>query len=461
MEMGDLKSMPTGDVAPYEENLYSGDLQLLESFFNGNINELDYLTDLPTDDHALLSAEDAAPVACTGDMSTDLLSSFIKHEPASPSQTIAASSPSSSSSPSSPGESSGPSSPETSLCLPPSFMIGSLETINPASLMMPTMQADGTLAQSMPQFGQHQLVEVKKAPSNKRGRFSSSDDEMSSPPTPLPANCTPDEERQIKRQRRLIKNRESAQKSRLRKKMYIEELETKWKDAVSQNETLLQENNVLKEEIKFLHRFIDKTPGLAEEIARNRPKGAAAPSQIRNVKAAGVCLLVVLFSFGLFFNNVQQFGDNGPAMPFEGRSREPIPEVVPFGGDRRYGRMLKSFKDAVPSLVSETEEVGGDLTPIYPKRRLPPVDAGPLDAVIQRNKKVGSGLSPYKKIKVEEDSMDLVDPACAEEVAKGFLSVSDLPEVDGLLPESAQFEDFVSQGPRNDTGAETTGYTDN
>jgi len=61
----------------------------------------------------------------------------------------------------------------------------------------------------------------------------------------------------------------------------------------------------------------------------------------------------------------------------------------------------------------------------------------------------------------EEDSMDLVDPACAEEVAKGFLSVSDLPEVDGLLPESAQFEDFVSQGPRNDTGAETTGCTDN
>jgi hypothetical protein len=37
-------------------------------------------------------------------------------------------------------------------------------------------------------------------------------------------SLSPDEERQQKRQRRLIKNRESAQLSRLRKKIYIEEL---------------------------------------------------------------------------------------------------------------------------------------------------------------------------------------------------------------------------------------------
>lgn len=119
--------------------------------------------------------------------------------------------------------------------------------------------------------------------------------------------------------------------------MYIEDLETKVKAVVTQNEMLLQENNALKEEIKFLTKFINKTPGLAEEIASNRPKGTGTP--IRNVKAAGVCLLIVLFSFGLFFNNVQQFGDNGPALPFEGMSREPIPEVIPFGGARRYNML--------------------------------------------------------------------------------------------------------------------------
>jgi hypothetical protein len=130
---------------------------------------------------------------------------------------------------------------------------------------------------------------------------------------------------------RLIKNRESAQKSRLRKKMYIEDLETKVKSLATHNDMLLQENNTLKEEIGYLTKFINKTPGLAEEIAQSRPKGTAP---IRNVKAAGVCLLIVLFSFGLFFNNVQQF-DNGPALPFEGSAREPIPEVLRFGGQRR------------------------------------------------------------------------------------------------------------------------------
>jgi hypothetical protein len=290
----------------------------------------------------------------------------------------------------------------------------------------------------------------------KRGRFSDDDD---LPAAPMPTNVVPDEERQVKRQRRLIKNRESAQKSRMRKKMYIEDLETKVKSLASHNDILLQENNALKEEITYLTKFINKTPGLAEEIAHSRPKGTVPP--IRNVKAAGVCLLIVLFSFGLYFNNVQQFGNNGPALPFEGGAREPIPEVLPFGGERRHGRMLKSFKDAVPSLVSETEEVG-DLTPIYPKRRLPPVDMdGPLESVIQRNKKVGTGLSPYKKIKLEEDSMDVVDASCTEELEKGSFVVPQLPSTDGLLPEAAQLHEFVRQGPRNDTGAETTGYTDN
>lgn len=420
-----------GDFTTYE-NLYGNELQLFESFFNGNLNELDYLSDLslPAGSESHISAE-----------SIDL--PFVKNEPSSPESFATEST-----MPSSPGESSGPSSPETLFQHHASMMSSPVEsTINPISL---------TMASAYPI--QDPLVEIKKQGA-KRARFGSEDEDVA--PAPLPSSGgVPEEERHVKRQRsslnRLIKNRESAQKSRLRKKMYIEDLETKVKSLATHNDMLLQENNTLKEEINYLTKFINKTPGLAEEIAQSRPKGTAP---IRNVKAAGVCLLIVLFSFGLFFNNVQQFGDNGPALPFEGGAREPVPEVLPFGGERRYGRMLKSFKDAVPSLASETEEVGGDLTQIFPKRRLPPVDMGSLDSVIQRNKKVGTGLSPYKKIKLEEDAMDVVDPSCMEELEKGFISVPQLPACEeGLLPDSYE---LASASPRNDTGAETTGHTDN
>jgi len=466
-----VMTIGAGNLAASYDSLYGTDLQLFESFFNGNINELDYLvSDLPAGPDGT-DGDSAQQMSSSSAMGQVLLTSFIKNEPASPSH-LSPNSSSSSRSPRSPGESSGPSSPETPAAPSPS----SIMTINPSCLLAPKASP---FAGSDDMFSlgsddhdyyhhhhhhqqQQQLLEIKKAPGSgvigKRGRFSSSDDDTSSPSTPLPANCSPDEERQIKRQRRLIKNRESAQKSRLRKKMYIEDLEAKVKAVVTQSEMLLQENNALKEEIKLLTKYINKTPGLAEEIASSRPKAAAATAPIRNVKAAGVCLLIVLFSFGLFFNNVQQFGDNGPALPFEGRSREPIPEVIPFGGEKRYGHMLKSFRDAVPSLIGETDDIqGGDLTQIFPKRRRPPVDVGPLDSVIQRSEKVSTGLSPDHKIKLEEgaEPMDVVDPPRAEEMAKGFLSVQlELSDIE-------QFDSLVSQGPRNDTGTETTGHTDN
>jgi hypothetical protein len=443
-----------GDFTTYE-NLYGNELQLFESFFNGNINELDYLTDLSLPEGSQIELTSAVPDPALIDML------FVKNEPSSPESFASTEG----SSPSSPGESSGPSSPETlfqhhhhhaSMMSPGA----AAATIDPISLTMPSTAFPSMMGSQQQLAGGG--VEVKKQGGGaKRSRTGSietdNEQEGMDSMSPLPGSNggLPEEERNVKRQRsslsRLIKNRESAQKSRLRKKMYIEDLETKVKSLATHNDMLLQENNTLKEEIGYLTKFINKTPGLAEEIAQSRPKGTAP---IRNVKAAGVCLLIVLFSFGLFFNNVQQF-DNGPALPFEGSAREPIPEVLRFGGQRRYGHMLKSFKDApVPSLARETEEVGGDLTPIYPKRRLPPVGMGSLESVIQRNKKVGTGLSPYKKIKLEADEMDVVDPSCTEELEKGFISVPQLPACD---------EDDLDTpyAPRNDTGAETTGYTEN
>jgi len=109
-----------------------------------------------------------------------------------------------------------------------------------------------------------------------------------------------DEEQLFKRQRRLIKNRESAQKSRLRKKKYVEELELKVKSYADLNSRLIEENKNLKEDVGYLATIVRKTPNISNEVLKGVARRPAFSTA--NAKAAGVCLLLVLFSFGLFCN---------------------------------------------------------------------------------------------------------------------------------------------------------------
>lgn len=116
--------------------------------------------------------------------------------------------------------------------------------------------------------------------------------------------ATPDDERDQKRQRRLMKNRESAQLSRQRKKVYVEELEKKVAqlqrtsdEALKKNAALSKDNAALREEVARLT--------LQLKAAQGRPITSS-----KSAKAAGVCLLVVLFSFGIIFNS-------GQRLPFE------------------------------------------------------------------------------------------------------------------------------------------------
>eukprot|EP01102_Stenamoeba_stenopodia_P010554 TRINITY_DN3197_c0_g1_i1.p1 TRINITY_DN3197_c0_g1~~TRINITY_DN3197_c0_g1_i1.p1 ORF type:complete len:496 (-),score=93.52 TRINITY_DN3197_c0_g1_i1:125-1612(-) len=120
----------------------------------------------------------------------------------------------------------------------------------------------------------------------------------------------PEEDRHMKRQRRLIKNRESAQLSRLRKKMYIDDLEKKVSALTQDNDaltkrvaTLVQENKNLSDQVSYLQNALKQSQ--ANPTNRKLPIVPAnnnANNNSKNMKAAGVCMLMILFSFGLFFN---------------------------------------------------------------------------------------------------------------------------------------------------------------
>lgn len=158
------------------------------------------------------------------------------------------------------------------------------------------------------------------------------------------------EEKQLKKQRRLIKNRESAQLSRQRKKKYIEGLEMKVNELSTENEklrslveTLSRDNTNLRTEVTHLNQVIATNSSGEKPVLTNTKTKLIPKNLTRNIKA-GVTMFLVLFSFGLLLNSGYQ-----NQLPFQ--HREPIPEVVPSGAF--VGRTLQSF-DA--SLGEEMEQ---------------------------------------------------------------------------------------------------------
>lgn len=103
----------------------------------------------------------------------------------------------------------------------------------------------------------------------------------------------------------MIKNRESAQLSRQRKKQYVGDLENKVKALSTETEQLRQQvidlsskNKHLQEEVAMLQAYIKE----------NVPENTNSKN-VKHSAAAGVCLLIILLSFGIFFDarSIQPF----------------------------------------------------------------------------------------------------------------------------------------------------------
>eukprot|EP01101_Sappina_pedata_P006729 TRINITY_DN3429_c0_g1_i1.p1 TRINITY_DN3429_c0_g1~~TRINITY_DN3429_c0_g1_i1.p1 ORF type:complete len:700 (+),score=282.04 TRINITY_DN3429_c0_g1_i1:118-2217(+) len=180
---------------------------------------------------------------------------------------------------------------------------------------------------------------------------------------------TEDELRDLKRQRRLIKNRESAQASRSRRKCQLFELS-------NQINSLKQERRELKNRVEFLEtenrrlkhelqnsnfpmqhaqmpqvqilpqqqqqslqaiprgnpqgfagfansvwetfsfdRQNQSANGAAGNVVNQRPQQVAGQNANYSVSTTGICLLIVMFTFGMFFqNSIDGIGASAPAL---------------------------------------------------------------------------------------------------------------------------------------------------
>jgi len=121
-----------------------------------------------------------------------------------------------------------------------------------------------------------------------------------------------EERRELKRQRTLIKNRESAQASRQRKKSYVDEMEGKVQNLTNENSNLFdkvtnlsKENDQLKTEVVYLQNILSKS-GLMDMLSNGAKKIQTLQNDFfsnkSQMKNTGIAFFILLFTFGLFFN---------------------------------------------------------------------------------------------------------------------------------------------------------------
>nr|XP_014347021.1 PREDICTED: cyclic AMP-dependent transcription factor ATF-6 beta [Latimeria chalumnae] len=138
-------------------------------------------------------------------------------------------------------------------------------------------------------------------------------------PTPLAAAVASEiDMKRLKRQQRMIKNRESACQSRKKKKEYLQGLESRLQEVLSENESLRRENTLLKK----------KLDGVLSENQELR-----FGSGNRKTMCVMVVLLFIVFNFG--------------PVSLSERKLEPFPQPGQERVRPQTGRQLLEFKDSL------------------------------------------------------------------------------------------------------------------
>jgi len=177
-------------------------------------------------------------------------------------------------------------------------------------------------------------------------------------PTHYP--LTKHEERELKRIRRKIRNKISAQDSRKRKRVYMDGLEDRVKQCSDENLALQKrirlletENKSLVSQLKRLQTIL--TDNTNSQIANGSSSGTTNGGSKDNAAQPATCLLVLMLSFALFLlPNLRPDGskslDNGTASkqmaqtimkmpPFAGRSRVLLHDTLALESDAELGEM--------------------------------------------------------------------------------------------------------------------------
>lgn len=191
---------------------------------------------------------------------------------------------------------------------------------------------------------------------------------------------SPSERSEIKRQRRLVKNRESAQASRLRKKEFVDELHVRLAELEKENAELRTELDRYKAQTSDLNDELSQYRAYCEENGLIPPTIERRYSHLYNGKTAGIVVMMVLFSFGLMFGSFSNSPSSSGALTIL-----PVDTSSP-------GRIFKMGDFAKASF--NIQDDGGQLTEDISPSRLRRIMGGSAGVIESSAESVqSSGLS--------------------------------------------------------------------